>query len=199
MDRNDFVAKQRTYLDEMFAFAPGENEARQRFEQLALDTYDCLSTGGNPPHSTFKIEPASYFNFVLQRWLHPLVPPSLLNRWQDWTHSYPFLLERNPRLALYDLMQWIGETNLFESWPYGWEDLIEDWVTSGNFEPIPFDDRMGVINLEFYGRLQSARKQSKGWFYWDNVTRRVVFAPEAEWQRVRAQKAAARQARRSGR
>jgi hypothetical protein len=44
MDREQFVRQQRRGLHEVFSLTDGEEEARARFEQLALDTYDFLKS-----------------------------------------------------------------------------------------------------------------------------------------------------------
>ncbi len=97
---------------------------------------------------------------------------------------------KEPRLELEQLMESIGATDKFTSWPYGLERRIEDWVDAGDPKaPPPFDDRRGIVTPEFFERLRSLRQQCGGWLYWNGE--RVVFAPESEWQKVRAEQEAA--------
>src|SRR6266705_3145348 len=44
----------------------------------------------------------------------------------------------------------------------------------------------GIVNSEFFERLRELRRRAGGWLYWDDEADCVIFAPEPEWQKVRA-------------
>src|SRR5262245_24687528 len=187
MSREKFIARQRAYLDEIFALATGEDEARHRFERIAIETFDYLTAAGEFV-SIFAVEPDSAYNFVNYRdHARALVPPNLIEQWERWQADYPSLQQRNPCLELYDTMHAIGESHDASSWPYGRERHIQAWVDADNFAaPPPFDDRHGIVTPEFYQRLRKLRQQCGGWLYWNDDIKRIVYAPEPEWQQVRA-------------
>jgi hypothetical protein len=85
-------------------------------------------------------------------------------------------------------MQDISESNDASSWPAGYETRIQDWVDAGDSSaPPPFDDRHAIVKPEFFHRLRELRQLCGGWLYWSNDLGRVVFAPEPEWQRAKAE------------
>lgn len=179
MDRDKFIKAQAGRLDEVFSFTRNENEARARFERLALDSYDFLKS----------MNTAFYWGFNPTRWPFKdyFGPPELMQRWRDWEEEYKSLRRRNPRLELYDVMHEISESHNASSWPDGREGRIQSWVDAGDprAEP-PFDDRHGIVTDAFFNRLRELRQSCGGWLYWNNDLRRVVFAPETEWQKIRA-------------
>lgn len=84
------------------------------------------------------------------------------------------------------MMHDIGESHNASSWPmHEWR--IADWVDAGDpSAPPPFDDRYDIVTPEFFEQLAELRRLCGGWLYWSDDVRDVVFAPEDEWQRVRA-------------
>jgi hypothetical protein len=125
------------------------------------------------------------------------VPQSLLRRWKDWNEEYHEIAARNPRLALRDAMQNISESHDASSWPDGYEHRIQAWIDAGDpaAKP-PFDDRRSIVTPAFYQKLCELRRRCGGWLYWNDTLRRVVFAPEPDWQQVRmVQEAAAAERR----
>ena len=178
--RERFVARQVLELDEMFALAAGESPARQKFEQLALETYDALASQGREyvPFHIFVIQPDSSLSPARNKRLLERLPLLLRQRWVEWEGDYKNLAEHNPKLALYDMLSWISETHDFTSWPSNWEHRIRDWVDADCLAPMPFDDRLEIITSEFYARLRQARAQCRGWLYWDGKT--VKFLPDPD-------------------
>ena len=190
MTRDQFLLIQKRYLDYMFALTDGEIEARQHFEQMTIETYEHLAAA-NKPAMVFDIDPESASNFVNQTYLHALAPPQSLEAWRKWKADYPKLLARNPRLELHDMLHAISESHNASSWPDGRERLIQDWVDANDASaPPPFDDRHGIVNPEFYQRLRDLRSRCGGWLYLKYGVG-VVFAPEAEWQQIKAAQEAA--------
>jgi hypothetical protein len=193
MDREQFVRSQERLLDEVFSLTAGEEEARARFERLALDTFEIATSAGNHVHA-FSLcpEPAGSFSTRYQerdvtRVEGVTIPRALVPRWQAWVREYHELRARNPRLELRDMMHHIGESNTASSWPFGYERPIQDWVDEGDpTAPPPFEDRYGIITPEFYQRLRELRQRCGGWLYWSDDVEKVVFASEPEWQRIRA-------------
>lgn len=196
LSREEFLKKQRARLELYFSLTANEHEAREQFEKLALDTYDQIASIERYI-SPFSIEAESAFNFAnAGENLRKCVSLGLLRRWQAWKGSYQGLLDRNPRLALYDLMHGIGETHSSSSWPYGLEPAISDWIDSGQREPMPFDDRRAVVTPAFYERLRLARREAAGFLYLrDGREPGVTFLPEADWQREKARQEEERAAR----
>ena len=89
-------------------------------------------------------------------------------------------------------MQEISESHTASSWPDGYEKRIQDWVDAGDASAAPpFDDRYGIVTPDFFNRLRELRRRCGGWLYWSDDLRRIAFAPEPEWQRVRAAQEAA--------
>lgn len=185
--RDRFIELQSNLLDELFALAPGEDQTRSHFEEMAIETYDCLVAQDFTHVSPFKLETESAFNFLRYgEKARSLVPGDLLQKWRDWERDYPKLLERNPRLELHDMLHSISESHDASSWPAGYERRIQEWIDSGELAAIPFIDRHGIVNSEFFERLRELRRRAGGWLYWDDEADCVIFAPEPEWQKVRA-------------
>jgi hypothetical protein len=189
MERGRFIEQQARGLEARFEFASGEEDVRQRFRQLALDTFDFVVAAG--------CELALYFDPAWDAgsavWQKSSdgsrfeLPQELLQRWQDWNREYAEVRARNPRLRLSEMLHAISESDNASSWPIGYERRIADWVEAGDATaPPPFDDRYGIGTPEFFDELRALRQRCGGWLYWNDHARRVVFAPEAEWQRVRA-------------
>jgi hypothetical protein len=187
LSRDRFIETQSSLLDELFALAPGEEQTRRQFEQVAIETYDCLVAQEFMWVSPFKLETKSAFSFLRYgEKAHSLVPGDLLQKWRDWECNYPKLLERNPQLELHDMLHSISESHDASSWPAGYERRIQEWIDSGDLAAVPFSDRYDIVTPEFFERLRALRRRAGGWLYWDDEADRVVFAPEPEWQKVRA-------------
>jgi hypothetical protein len=120
------------------------------------------------------------------------LPPALIQRWESWNREYFEVRARNPQLELRDMMQHISESDSASSWPGGYERRIQDWVDAADDPSAPpFDDRYRSVTPEFFNRLRELRRLCGGWLYWSDDLKRVVFAPEPEWLRVRAAQEAA--------
>ncbi len=88
------------------------------------------------------------------------------------------------RSELQAVLQAIGETHGGSSWPYGLEIQIEDWIKAGDERAPPqFDDRQGIVTSSFFQRLRKLRRQSNGWYYFDNA---VTFFSKDQWTEKRA-------------
>ena len=176
MARERFTAAQAAELDEIFGLTSGEEDLRREFEQLALETYDHLTSAGRRGSLPFTPYPSAS-NFAAYD-LRPgrALPDDLGRRWQAWEAQYPRLLKRQPALELRDALHIISESHDSSSWPSGWEDAIRQWVEAGDRSAIPFDDRDGVVTPEFYARLVHLRRAVGGWLYRDPETVRVMFA-----------------------
>ena len=170
--RDHFIQIQANDLDKYFGLVQGEDEARAYFERLAIDTYDCV--GGfryRPDRHTLEADSG--------------LPAHLRKRWRAWKHEYRRLLERNPILELYEMLEEIGESHIFSGWcgcPT-WDVL--DWVEKGDRYALPFDDRRDIATPEFYARLCEVRRLAKGWLYWDEGKNRVEFVPNEEIEQFR--------------
>ena len=193
MKRQAFVAFQSELLDEYFGLAPGECEARYRFEQLAIETYDCIVE--KVPYAVGPFVPyPSVFNFAdYDQGAGEAAPPSLRQRWRDWKSEYKLLLDRQPVLELHAALREISETHTHSSWPCGYEEVIRDWVDAGDrtapFKDsygLEFEDRYGLATPEFFERLRWLRQKVAGWLYWDDANECVIFATDEEWARMTA-------------
>jgi hypothetical protein len=193
--RKDFLAVQARDLDAIFSLTAGEAETRATFERLAADTVDGLLAAEKRALVAFSIEPDSAFCFVSMTWLHGLVAPEIVERWRRWAADYPALLGRNPRLDLRDALSWCSETHNASSFPYGWEGAVFDWVSADDIDAKPryFDDRMGIIDAAFYGRLRRLlAAMDGGWLAWSEPAGRVVYVAADEWRAIHAERTAER-------
>lgn len=193
MYRAQFIELQTREADLGLSLTPGEEDAWGRFLQLAIDTYDFLVSAGtapllklvpgaNPPRHQWKRRDGRTIEF----------PPALIERWENWNRKYVALRARNPGFELLDMMREISESNNASSWPGGYERHIQAWVDAGDpSAPPPFVDRYDIVTPAFFNRLRELRQRCGDWLYWNDELRRVVFAPESEWQRVRAAQEAA--------
>jgi hypothetical protein len=202
MDREKFIELQRRTTEATFALTSGEDGARQRFQELAIDTYDAVvSMGGGV---FWGLRPswgsaADMASFHKREGTRIELPQALVSRWKVWSGQYQDIYARSPRLRLYDMMHAISESHNATSWPSGYERRIANWVDAGDASaPPPFDDRYGIVTVEFFEELRALRQLCGGWFYSDH-NYRTLFAPEAEWQRVRAAQEAAEAANRGER
>lgn len=194
MDREKFIELQGRATEAMFALTSGEEGARQRFQELAIDTYDVVTSMGgtlfwglNPSWGST----SDLASFHKREGTRIELPQSLVRRWEVWSGQYQDIYARSPRLRLYDMMHAISESANASSWPSGYERRIADWVDAGDASAAPpFDDRYAIVTVEFFNELRELRRLCGGWFYSDD-NYRTVFAPEAEWQRVRAAQEAA--------
>jgi hypothetical protein len=196
MTREQFIDLQTRGLDELFSLTHSEDEARKRFAQLSLDTYDFLTSQSVEVLWGFRLSGESSEN-LFGRKRGAKVPESLDRRWRDWNAEYFALKVRNPCLELRDMMRDISESHSASSWPSGRERHIQAWVDAGDpAAPPPFDDRYGIVTPEFFQRLREVRQRCGGWLYSNDKLGGVVFAPEPEWQKVRAEQEAAEVKRR---
>src|SRR5712691_5438831 len=205
MDRTQFIEQQTLAADEKFAQTSGEESARERYLQLAIDTYDFLISTGADFVLVFDPWPESAGNPLRG----PLwgkrndsrrieLSPALIQRCEGWNREYFELRARNLQLELRDMMQEISESHMSSSWPEGYERLIQDWVDAGDLSARPpFDDGHNIVTPEFFNRLRELRRLCGGWLFWSSDLERVVFAPEAQWQQVRATEDAAEAKRRN--
>jgi hypothetical protein len=193
MDREKFVRRQTSITDLKLSLTSGEESSRERFLQLALETYDSLiSMGATMVPSDFDPWPESGGN-PLSNPPRIELTPDLVQRWKRWNDEYYEIRSRNPRLELRDMMQEMSESDTASSWPRHFQERsIQDWVDAGDpAAPPPFDDRYDIVTPEFFERLRELRQLCGGWLYWDSSMGRVVFAPESEWQSVRSAQEAA--------
>jgi hypothetical protein len=181
---DEFMRLQHAHLAEVFALTDGEEEARAVFAGLAADTRDAILAAGIEHYLIYHVSPQSAFNFLTRIWEHPRVDPVLVERWRRWEADYPAMLARNPKLELLEKLQWCSETHDASSWPYGWEDVVHEWVASGTLGPPPFDDRMDVVDDEFRASLRRLRSAVDGWLMWSDADFRVVFVKEPRWTQV---------------
>src|SRR4051794_4249911 len=99
MTREQFIELQDRGLDEVFSLTDGEEESRSRIFQLALDSYDFLTSVGIKPLWGFRLSGENTNNYFNHKRDAPPVLRSLDERWRDWNDEFPRLLDRNPRLA----------------------------------------------------------------------------------------------------
>ena len=198
MDREKFVAWQTRVVDHKFALTTGEDDARERFFRLAIDTYDFLASMGADVVQPFDFAPWTTENVLRGagwwRRDHPRIElsPTLKERWENCTPEYFEVYARNPRFELHEVLHAISESHDASSWPAGYERRISDWVDAGDpAAPPPFDDRDEIVTPEFFDRLRELRRLCGGWLYWNDANNEMVFAAESEWQQVRTQQEAA--------
>jgi hypothetical protein len=190
MERAQFIEQQPWEADRKLSLTAGEEDARERFLQLAIDKYDFLASAGVIPPWVFDPSPESGGNPLSYQWKRRdgravEFCPALIERWENWNREYFEIRARSPRLELRDMMQKISESHNASSWPDGYEPHIQAWVDAGDpSAPPPFDDRYGIVTATFFNRLRELRQLCGGWLYWNNDRHRVVFAPEFEWQRL---------------
>jgi hypothetical protein len=82
MKRDEFITRQRVYLDEVFALTDGERETRERFERMAAETFEHLTAAGKFVYA-FSIEPDSAFNPIKDHRTRVLLPPGLVEQWSN--------------------------------------------------------------------------------------------------------------------
>jgi hypothetical protein len=181
MDRAEFIERQAAEADSKLALTTGEGRARERFVQLAIETYDFLISAGADFVLVFDPWPESAGNALRGRgWgkrsAGPRIelPPALIQGWESWNREYFEVRARNPRLELRDMMQHISESDSASSWPSGYERRIQDWVDAGDPSTPPFDDRHGCVTPDFFNRLRELRQLCGGWLYWSDDLKRVA-------------------------
>jgi hypothetical protein len=190
MERAQFIEQQTWEADRKFSLTAGEEDARERFLRLAIDTYDFLASAGAVPAWVFDPSPESGVNPLRYQWKQRDGRPiefslALIERWENWDREYFEIRARSPRLELRDMMHTISESHNASSWPDGYEPHIQAWVDAGDPSvPPPFEDRHGIITVTFFNRLRELRQLCGGWLYLNHELHRVVFAPESEWQRM---------------
>ena len=192
MDREKFVAWQTLVVDRKFSLTMGEDDARERFLQLAIETYDFLVSMGAHVALPFDFAPWTTEDVLRGAWKRDgrrvEISPILKERWSNWTPEYFEVRARNPRFELQEALHAISESRDASSWPVGYERRICEWVDAGDpLAPAPFEDRYGIATPEFFNRLRELRQLCGGWFYWNDSLNKVVFANEPEWERVRAE------------
>lgn len=180
LPRAEFLRMQDAEIDGIFDLAPGEDGLQATFRALAIATYDKLAEIGILAHP-FRVDAHEAAGTVIRlQAVQDLASPDLISQWQAWPDAFNGLLERHPRLALREAMGWIGETDSFQSWPYGREPAISDWIDLGRLPPPPFDDRLEIVTPRFFERLRTARAGAGGfWVHADGLR----FLAEPEWRR----------------
>ncbi len=175
LTREHFIAAQAEILDEIFGLAPGEEEARRTFEQLALETHDAIRTVTPRDYQPF-YPYSSFFNFaVYDRRAGSVVSDDIRQRWRAWQAEYLRLVKSHPALELRDAIHDISESHDRSSWPVeALEQKIREWVDAGDPKALPFDDRDDIASPQFYSRLRELRRALQGWLYRDRDTERVV-------------------------
>lgn len=164
---------QQSEIETTFRYTSGEEMLQLKFQSLALRTsYSIKSSNITGSYLSPKLDVASN-PIILTRFLDAL-PEHLKEEWIEWEHDYKEMSKRNPKLALYDMLSMLSETNDFSSWPSGLEIRIRDWVDSGNLEPQPVVDRLGIITPEFYHQLRELRSLCNGWLQWDGAEVRFI-------------------------
>lgn len=194
IERDHFAEQQLRATNDKLKWLENGAGARERFQQLAMDTYDAITSLGADFVMPFDPWPESAGNGLRGGWgvlgsqARIELPGHLVQRWREWNDEYYRVRAQSPKLELRDLMQDISESHAASSWPVGYERRIQDWVDAGDaLAPTPFDDRYAVAGEDTFQRLQQLRVLLKGWMFWDEKIHAVRFAPEPEWQLVRAQ------------
>jgi len=86
------------------------------------------------------------------------------------------------------MLEEISQSDSAASWPAEYEWRMQAWGNAGDPGVAqPFVDRYDIVTLEFFERSRLMRWRYGGWLYWTDELGPVVFAPEPEWQRVRAE------------
>lgn len=198
MRRDEFIVHQAEHADDKLGFTEGDEEARQRFLRLAIDTYDALTSAGARHIWTFDpcLEVARNAlcrtNWGRPGGLRIELAPTLVERWKAWNADYFAIRARQPRLELHDMLEDVSEGDSAASWPAGYEWRLAAWVDAGDpSAPPPFMDRYDIVTPAFFMRLRELRRLCNGWLYWCDGAKSVVYAPEPEWRRVRAEHEAA--------
>ena len=199
-DRQKFLEVQRSLADETFEWTSGEQEARERFMQLAMDTHDFLIGVGAPCVPPFYLSPEAAGkplrrNYPLRRIHWPTGPNfalshSLMERWDGWKQEYCEIRVRNPRVDLRDMISHICQELLYpEMWPVGAERDIQAWVDAEDPSAPLADLGENLVTPQFFVRLRELRRHCNGWIYWSLDRDQLVFAPEPEWRRICSEQA----------
>src|ERR1700754_2631 len=95
MDRTQFIEQQVQAAEETFSLTSGEERARERFRQLAVDTYDFLVSVGTTAQWVFTPSAVSAFNvlYSASSWnqrdgRNIELPSTLVQRWENWNREY---------------------------------------------------------------------------------------------------------------
>jgi hypothetical protein len=199
VDRERFVEAQLFEIERAFALTLDESEARNLFLHLCLDTYDYLTAEKATRVASFRASrelarnPLRLIGWGKAGSGTPVgLSSNLAERWEQWNLKYFEVRVRNPLLELRDMMNWIGETDCSTSWPNPQQEMdIQSWIDNADpSAPAPFDDKWNIVTPDFFTRLWELRRKVNGWLFFDDEAkpRRVRFATEEEWQKIRAKR-----------
>ena len=198
MNRGLFASVQAREVDRALSIDPDGKVDRASFERLAMESHDCLTGLG------FSVGPFAVFEDAFDHCVRVAderpgsVPPELVQRWKDWAIDYPAFAAQHPRLEMLSIMSALSERIFGASWMTAGEDVLQDWADQdGPLPPPNFVAPGGWIEPAIHRRLKDLRRRAGGWLFM-NDDGEVVFAPEPEWQRIRALRKAAA-AERAGR
>lgn len=176
----DFLHSLNCIVNDSFRLTTGEESAQREFEKLSYETY-----------LYFKEEPGIYWppkmkssEYVLKR---ENLPEDLREKWVHWQTVFKGILERNPKLELYYMLEDMSETDTSSSWfpDSTMESQILDWVESNVYEPMPVQDRWKIITPDFYKRLQELRRKCGGWLFPTHVTNQIIFVADKDLSYLR--------------
>jgi hypothetical protein len=200
IDRQKFLEAQISPADETFEWTSGEQDAREQFMRLAMDTHDFLIGSEFAHVQIFYLSPDAggkpfTRNYPLRRIYWSAGPGialsgSQIDRWENWKRDYREIRARDPRLDLRDMISHISYQTLYpEAWPVGLERRIQTWIDAGDpFTPLA-DLGQNFVTPEFFARLHKLRRRCDGWMYWDSDRNQLVFASEPEWRQVLSEQA----------
>lgn len=176
----DFLGYLSSIVNDSFRLTSGEESAQREFEKLSYETYLYFkddTTVYFPP----KMESAEY---VLKR---EDLPQELRDKWLNWQTVFKGVLERNPKLELYYMLEDMSETDTSSSWfpDSTMESQILDWVESNVYEPMPVQDRWNIVTPDFYKRLQELRRKCGGWLFPTHVTNHIIFVADKDLSYLR--------------
>ena len=167
---------------EMSNLVEQDGGAAGRLLDLYCDTSAALPEGNWRKWNTVcRLSPESAFNPACGKDnpVRKLLSEPIQKRWLEWRGRWERLLDNNPRLQLARHLGALGELHDHMSWPYGLEDLIEDWVT-GAVTNYPLDYRHEMVTPDLRAHMAALRDRIGGWLHYSN-SMGVVFLPRAEW------------------
>lgn len=167
-----------------------EHHAVHFFVRLVVDTVFALGPGRVPLWARMATD--SFLCPALSIRADPTARSRLQLGWLKWELIWSFMTDRHPRLALADLLSDLGEVIANQSWPYGCELDLLDWVDGGVRLPLPWPagDHDRSWSQNDYELLVGLRRDVGGWVFHDGATGRRVFRPNSEIAAMRAGDAA---------
>lgn len=173
-----------------FALMDARPGAMLRYWRLAVETsryFNSLRESGEigPGISWFQVEDAEIAGRCLEPFRNCAEGAALIDRWARWSEEFEAIHERSPKWRLKRMIGEVSESHSFISWPNRWERSVWEYALSPTDpDPLPFDDRKGIMDSEFRQRLKALVQGCDGFLYRCEETGQIVFAPTASLPRI---------------